>query len=120
MKKPDIKYLGIPNVCFSLTDKDDDREKKFAKQRKERGFDNSELWNLDFTIAKFIVPRLKVFIDNYEGAVDEHDVVKKSKEFLRSLEILIEEDCCITDDEKHNEFQRGIDHFPDIFSAWWI
>ncbi len=27
----DIKYLGVPNVCFSLTNKDDDREQKFIK-----------------------------------------------------------------------------------------
>lgn len=37
----DIKYLNIPNVCFSLTDPMDNREPEMAKQRIERGFDDS-------------------------------------------------------------------------------
>jgi len=28
----DVKYLGVPNICFSLTDKDDKREIEFIKQ----------------------------------------------------------------------------------------
>lgn len=37
------------------------REKKFALQRKKRGFDDSETWNLDDTFVLFIVPRLEAF-----------------------------------------------------------
>jgi hypothetical protein len=42
-------------------DKKDVRQAEWKKQRKERGFDNTELWNLDATIANFIIPRLKAF-----------------------------------------------------------
>lgn len=31
------------------------------KQRRTKGFDDSETWSLDHTIAKFALPRLKVF-----------------------------------------------------------
>ena len=55
---------GIPNVCFSLVDKDDTRWDEYEKQRLKRGFDDSETWNLDATISKFIYPRLKAFIDD--------------------------------------------------------
>lgn len=41
--------------------KDDERQKKWKKQRKERGFDDTELWSLDCTIISFILPRLKTF-----------------------------------------------------------
>ena len=37
------------------------REELWAKQREERGFDDGELWNLDYTIAEFVLPRLKEF-----------------------------------------------------------
>ena len=37
------------------------RDKEFAKQRKTRGWDDSETWSLDNTIAKFVLPRLKRF-----------------------------------------------------------
>ena len=58
---------GIPNVNFTLIDKNDDRWEEYVKQRKERGFDNSELWCLDTTIAKFILPRLEAFHETYAG-----------------------------------------------------
>ena len=57
--KKDIKYLGVPNVCFSLTSENDDREKLFSQQRIERGFDDSETWSLKDSIIKFIIPRLE-------------------------------------------------------------
>ena len=39
----------------------DERQPIWAKQREERGFDDTELWALDITIVKFILPRLKLF-----------------------------------------------------------
>jgi len=33
----------------------------FLYQRKTRGFDDSEMWNLDYSLAKLILPRLKLF-----------------------------------------------------------
>jgi hypothetical protein len=62
-EKYDPKYLNIPNICFSLTEKDDEREQKFKRQRIERGFDDSETWALDSTIVDFILPRLTRFRD---------------------------------------------------------
>lgn len=38
---------------------DDARQADWAEQRVARGFDDTELWNLDDTIARFIRPRLK-------------------------------------------------------------
>jgi hypothetical protein len=34
------------------------RDLKFLKQRIIRGWDDSETWSLDFTVAKFMLPRL--------------------------------------------------------------
>lgn len=45
----------------------DPREKKWAKQRKERGFDDRELWAMDSTITSFILPRLKAFAKHGHG-----------------------------------------------------
>ena len=65
-----VDTYGIKNVNFSLIKEDDSRFEDFKKQRLERGFDNSELWSLDCTIAEFIVPRLKAF---KEVSADEGD-----------------------------------------------
>lgn len=60
--------LGIPNCNFSLLNNYDETQSedkrtlaKYKKQRIERGFDDTELWNLDRTIASFVLPRLKAF-----------------------------------------------------------
>jgi len=58
-EKIDVKYLNIPNICFSLTETDDERETKFKQQRIERGFVDSETWGLNHTIVSFIIPRLE-------------------------------------------------------------
>lgn len=39
----------------------------FFYQRITRGFDDSDLWNLDHTISKFILPRLIAFKDYQNG-----------------------------------------------------
>ena len=37
------------------------RRLKWFIQRRRRGFDDRELWSLDYTIARYVYPRLKVF-----------------------------------------------------------
>ena len=59
-----VDTYGIKNVNFSLIKEGDPRFEDFKKQRLERGFDSSELWSLDCTIASFIAPRLKAFREN--------------------------------------------------------
>ncbi len=62
--------LNIPNVCFSLAtdcDDKDERQVEWQKQRIERGFDDTELWNLDYTMMKFMYPRIKAFRETFAG-----------------------------------------------------
>jgi len=65
--------LGIRNVNFSVIEKGNKREclRLWKKQRLERGFDDTECWNLDCTFGWFIVPRLKVLRRNHHGYPDE-------------------------------------------------
>ena len=44
-----------------MTEKTDERESEFIKQRLKRGFDDSETWSLCNTIVDFIVSRLERF-----------------------------------------------------------
>lgn len=45
----------------------DKREPLWAKQRKERGFDDRDTWSLDYTLAQWLVPRLKRFKEVNNG-----------------------------------------------------
>ena len=79
MKK--IDPIGINNVNFSFElSKDDDRRELFKKQRLERGFDDTELWNLDITIARFIYPRLKAYVDLHKEMYSNLDSFNKESE----------------------------------------
>ncbi len=47
------------------------RKFKFLFQRKTRGWDDSETWNLDFEFAKWIYPRIKRFKEINNGHPEE-------------------------------------------------
>lgn len=120
--KVDIKYCGVPNVCFSLTDKDDEREKLFSEQRMEMGFDDSELWSLDLSIARFIIPRLKRLIEIHEETiVDEHGFMNKCRKFQRALELITKEmdELPVLTDAEEQEIKDGLSIFPEIFRGLW-
>lgn len=130
--KIDPKYIGVPNIQFSLTKENDDREKKFSKQRIERGFDESEIWSLRDTIANFIIPRLTLYRDylfelgsthfHEDGVGDENKKeVENLTKILRAFELTARNDgqFILTDDE-YNEFREGIDLFPEMFLSMWI
>lgn len=67
--------LEIPNCgdskvkdWFHFHPNDIEKLSKYKRQRIERGFDDTELWNLDFTLAKFALPRLvefRKFVNGY-------------------------------------------------------
>ena len=61
---PPIDYLSIgrtPNTFghASKLPADDERQALWAEQRVARGFDDTELWNLEDTIARYVLPRLR-------------------------------------------------------------
>lgn len=43
------------------------RSATFFAQRRRRGFDDSDLWSLDHTIAVFVLPRLRAFRQQTHG-----------------------------------------------------
>jgi len=117
-KKPvDIKYIGVPNICFSLTDADDKREIQFKQQRIERGFDDSETWSLRDTIAKFIIPRLKVFKEVSIKKVKK----KRINKMIRAFELVArDKGLFILTDEELKEYKKGMKIFhKDFLGLWW-
>ena len=122
MKKIDIKYLGIPNICFSLTDKNDVREKEYSKQRIKRGFDNSETWSLGDTIARFIVPRLELYIElANDMIVIEGEFKEGIDSFLDAMKLLSRDNGIrIFNDDEEERVEKGLKAFPNIFyGLWW-
>ena len=84
-----IDPRGIRNVNFTLGDENDEREPKWKTQRLTRGFDDTEMWSLDCTIAEFIAPRLKVFLEQAE-LIEDHPGQVTFQEWKSILEQMIE------------------------------
>jgi hypothetical protein len=121
-EKPDVKYLNIPNICFSLTDKDDKREKDFSLQRIKRGFDDSETWSLRDTIANFIIPRLERYEEIAKDFLNRKpELIEDIELFLQAMKLVAKDNgSCIFTEKEENIVNKGLNNFPKIFmSLWW-
>ena len=61
---------------------------KYKKQREENGFDDTETWHLDKTLALFLIPRLERFIqvnNGYPGGETEESFNEKLNFILKSF-----------------------------------
>jgi hypothetical protein len=83
-----IKQEAINNINFSVADevyeKDITTREMYKQQRFENGFDDTETWHMDRTIALFIIPRLKKFIEINNG-IPIGETVESYNEKLRFI-----------------------------------
>lgn len=125
LNKKDPKYLGIPNINFSLIDSGDKREKEYSKQRLKKGFDDSETWSLCSTIFSFTLPRLKRYRDitaAYPSSCkDMNSWIKKLDKMIRAMELYIKHEGDIFPSPKEEkEFNKGYKLFKKYMLAlWW-
>ncbi len=114
-----MKKLGFAHKIK----KTDPRQVKWRKQRKERGFDDTELWSLDCTICSWLLPRLIAFRDT--GAkVGTPSQYKTNKQWIKILDKIIlglqdiaDEKCCpIATQNAIVAIELLGDNF---FSLWW-
>lgn len=101
--------LGKKNVNFSndcVANVEDERCEGWKKQRLERGFDDTELWNLDATILQFIIPRLKEYremVNGYPGLFNSADEWHNAlDEMIWAMEWYVSED--IRDEFKKDKY----------------
>jgi len=95
--------------------KKDKRRIKYRIQRKERGFDDTELWNLDDTILRFTLPRLKVF-RNYTTS---YPLGMTFEEWQNIIDKMIDGIEKYIVDSWDSEAQEGIDLFFKYFNHLW-
>ena len=106
--------------------KDGARDKVFAKQRKERGFDDSETWSLDHTLAKWLAPRLKRYkeINIIVGPIDKgRNWNQILDEMITTFEFLASEERWNVADPKDKRWKQvkvGLELFAKYCTnLWW-
>lgn len=113
MKKP-LNYYGF---AFD-EDMTEERRIKLQKQLEETGIDESEVWNLDYTIACFILPRLKLYKEiknGYPGLMSEEEWDISIDKMINSFELLIEDRATTYP----HEYQEGLKEFLEHFGDLW-
>jgi hypothetical protein len=119
-KYNDPKYLGIPNICFSIDipNIEPKEEEYFANQRMERGFDDTEMWYLYSTITNFILPRLKRYQEIADERIIRDQQLKDNVDsFLKAMELVAAKNN-FSKDEKVQIF-KGLNNFSKIFFSLW-
>lgn len=94
----------------------DPRRVLYRQQRKERGFDNSELWSLDHTIIRFTLPRLKVFRDYTQSYPPDFNTFEDWQAVIDKMIEGMEKYILDMSDEEAIE---GIDLFLKYFRHLW-
>jgi hypothetical protein len=102
---------------------DDKRIPKWESQIAERGFDDTEWWSLYDTIARFTLPRLKVFrtstmsfplsitSDEWDGILDK---------MILAFEIIVDDDKWPASSNEDSEIvEEGIELFGKWFLHLW-
>jgi hypothetical protein len=128
-----IKPEGLKNICFSVADdvyeKDLVKKEQYRQQRFERGFDDTETWHMDRTVALFIIPRLQRFIEVNNGTPigeTEESYDEKIRFIISAFEnyyvsdqyynsVDIEERKKLTDDVR-----QAVEYLSKLwFELWW-
>ncbi|MFW6242877.1 MAG: hypothetical protein ACOC2W_01845 [bacterium] len=100
---------------------------KFLYQKLVRGFPDSDTWSLDYTIAKFTLPRLKRFKEIQQNKdmfvpmdLDKEDWIEIIDMMIYAMESIVY-DCSGTDNDiVWEDVETGLDLFHQYFrKLWW-
>lgn len=97
------------------------RRRRWWWQRRTRGWDDRELWNLDWHIAQFILPRLRAFASANKPT--PHGLTpeawrRKLDDMAYAFEVHAEEPPVFGADWDRRK--RGLHYFAEHYGSLWI
>ena len=128
-----IKLEVLNNINFSVADevyeKDLATREMYKQQRFEQGFDDTETWHMDRTIALFIIPRLKKFIELNNG-IPTGETVESYDEKLKFIISAFENYYAtnkyyesVDDAERKqltDDVKKAVEYLSELwFELWW-
>lgn len=119
-KAGDISFNSLLRKIKDSTDK---RARKFFWQRLTRGWDDSETWSLDHSLAKLILPRLKRFKQitiGIPGDMKEREWNDILDKMIASFEFAASEERWKATPEDYDKHKEGLQLFAEYYWAlWW-
>lgn len=100
------------------------RSLKFWWQRRTKGWDDSDLWSLDWTIAKFIVPRLKRWLETgimgHPHTMTHDEWLVCLRKMLRAFELVVDQFEPMASIEEDRKESKEIEEGLSLFSEWYL
>ena len=93
-----------------------DRVKLHTEQYKERGFDDSETWDLYMNLAKLILPRLKRYKELAEGCIVINFPLDS---MINAFDIIVLDKTSWTKEEQQIVDQGLKDFSEHFYRLWW-
>lgn len=122
-KRINRKYLEDINMAEeppNLWCSDDERQTQWEKEREEYGFDEREIWNLDYTFYCWLYERLKMYTEKACINLENHTFKYKGEtltqkqcinKMLEGLEIILTK-------EEYNLTEADLIKINDIPHIW--
>lgn len=99
------------------------RRIKYLWQRLTRGWDDSDTWSLDSTIAEFVLPRLirfKELNNGHPGNLTWDEWNNILDDMIWSMQAIVDDKQYNYDKETDERIQKGLDLFGEYFlGLWW-
>lgn len=109
-----ITYPG--SQAFDDVLKNDKRQERWAKERLEQGFDETELWNLDVALAHIILPRLKAYKTNVSTKID----IKRLDKVIKAFELVANCKGVLFSEKELKTIKKGLTIFAEDLMTYWI
>ena len=114
---------GIQTPIYENPDKDE-RSEAYLNQRRERGWDDSDTWNLEYETARFVLPRLQRYQEITKGyPVDDGITPEVWGSYLNDMIYAFEayaRGYWTWDGVDVDRVTRGIQLFADFYhDLWW-
>jgi len=122
--KPSVTCFSVAEECYL---NDPEKLEKYKKQREEQGFDDTETWHLDKTLALFLIPRLKRFIqvnNGFPNGETHESYIEKLRFIIKSFEEYYLQENVDTSLEIEKErlinAQQAVELLSKLwFCLWW-
>ena len=114
MKFTETKYY---DGCLSSTDK---RYKKYEIDYKQRGFDDSVTWSLDYSLIKWLTPRLHRFLEISEDFIDDPKLHKDIRKILKGFDLALSDNFDDFDKKQVKQVDKAFKLLAKNYKKlWW-
>ena len=104
----------IINDHQKLSEETEKQLKEYQEQRIERGFDDTELVDLDLTLVRFALPRVKRFLELEEKEFENFEQDSSQIQYFQDLRQIV------LDLENYNHDTTDLTLFFKYFKQLWL